>query len=316
MKKEYVIPVVLIIALSIYLLLRNTDRTNYQLPEVPVISGKEVSRIEIRRPNSTVVLTKKDNGWQIDPQGYPANETEIKYIIDTIADLGITTLVSESKDYNRYNLGEDKKIVVRAWSGDTLSREFEVGKPASTYHHTFIKLPGDERVYHAKGNFSGRLGQKMENFRDKKVLSFDQSEITGIEINKDKQSAVWVLKEVPAPETDIKPDAKGSSPGKTEIFWEDKNGKAVDNSSVNRLLNAVSSLSCESFIEDSSKDDFTGPIYSIVLTGTREYKLSIFAKTDKDSKGYPAISSENDYPFIISDSKVENIMKGKSGGGK
>lgn len=315
-RKEYVIPVVLIIALSLYLMMRSTDRTNYQLPELPAIIKKDVSKIEIKRPDSSVLLIKMDDGWEISPQGYPVNETEAGYILETIDELRITALVSEAKDYRRYDLDEDKKITVRAWSGDVLNREFQVGKPASTYQHTFVRLPGDERVYHARGNFSGRLSQKMENFRDKNVLAFDQSEITRIEINREGQSTVWVRKEVPVPDITEKQDDSEVLPEKTEIIWEDKEGKAIERSNVIRLLNAGSRLTCENYIEGAEKGDLAGPIYSIIFAGAKEYRLLIFQKKDQDLKGYPAISSENNYPFIISDHKADDIMQVDSGGGK
>jgi len=55
------------------------------------------------------------------------------------------------------------------------------------------------------------------------------------------------------------------------------------------------------------KDDLKNPTYAVALKGDKEYSLSIFAKKDKDAKTYPAISSENDYPFLLSGSQVESI---------
>ena len=52
-KKEYVILVVIIVALSLYLILRDRDRTHYQLPTVSKIAGKDISKIEILTPDAT-----------------------------------------------------------------------------------------------------------------------------------------------------------------------------------------------------------------------------------------------------------------------
>jgi hypothetical protein len=68
-------------------------------------------------------------------------------------------------------------------------------------------------------------------------------------------------------------------------------------------------LSCDKYIDDKEKESFTDPIYAIQLKGTHEYALSIFEKTEKDAKNYPAVSSENDYPFLLNDSQVDRIMK-------
>ena len=66
-------------------------------------------------------------------------------------------------------------------------------------------------------------------------------------------------------------------------------------------------LECETYITAAKKDDFKNPTCAVVLKGDKEYSLSVFAKKDKDAKTYPAISSENEYPFFLSDSQVDKI---------
>ena len=43
-KKEYIILAIIIIALSVYLVMRRSDRTLYELPEIPQVSQKEITR--------------------------------------------------------------------------------------------------------------------------------------------------------------------------------------------------------------------------------------------------------------------------------
>ena len=89
---------------------------------------KEISKVEISKQDTTIVLNRKDNSWQIMPQEYPADANQVESMLDVIEKLSLTALVSESKDYKRYQLEEDNKLIVKAWSGDTLRREFEIGK--------------------------------------------------------------------------------------------------------------------------------------------------------------------------------------------
>ncbi|NIS75020.1 MAG: DUF4340 domain-containing protein, partial [Deltaproteobacteria bacterium] len=110
-----------------------------------------MSKIEISKPEGSIILSKRDNSWYIDPKGYSAESQKIKKdMLVTIEKLTLTALVSESKTYSRYHLGNDKKISVRAWAGNKLRREFEVGKAAPSLRHTFVKIAGDDRVYHAR----------------------------------------------------------------------------------------------------------------------------------------------------------------------
>ncbi len=309
-KKEYIILVIIIIALSLYLILRNPNRTFYELPEIPSVSGKNISKIEIANTNSTITLNKIDDKWYISPEKYLADTAKVKNMLETIENLNLTVLVSESKNFERYDLNNEKKINIKAWSDDTLSREFEVGKVATSYRHTFIKIAGDDRVYHAKDNFRGKFDKTVDDLRDKSVLSFDQIEIQEIRITKDGESMVLSRKQVPVEiKTDQKSDTQSSSPPKEETVWNSADGKEIDSSITRRIIAALSNLQCEKYIGDRKKSDFLDPIYTLELKGVKEYTLSIFTQNEKDDQNYPARSSENDYPFLLSKHRAENIIK-------
>jgi hypothetical protein len=310
-KKEFILLGIVIIAVSLYLLFRTTDKTHYQLPNIPKIAEKEITKIEISKPDTSIVLDKEDNKWLIAPKGYPADTGKVKAMLDVISGLTLTALVSEAKNYHLFDLTDDKKIRIKAWAGDSLKREFEMGRTAPSWHHTFVKLAGDTRVYHADGNFKDKFDLTMEKLRDMVVLSFDQNEIQGIEITKGKQSISPARKEIPV-ETSAQETNKEKAPpapAKKETTWESSAGDKADESAVNTVLSALSNLSCEKYIEDKEKNNYTAPIYTVKIKGTKEFILSIFQKTDGDAKAYPAISSENDYPFLLSDYQAERIMK-------
>jgi len=193
-KKEYIALVVVITGLSLYLVLRSPDGARYELPEVPAIAKKDISKIEIAGFDNFILLNKADDKWHLGPEGYLANSDKVDNMLNIINELTMTALVSESKNYSRYGLDEDSKVTVKAWIGDKLVREFEVGKVATSYRHTFVRLAGDDRVYHAKGNFRNDFDQTAEALRDKTVLSFDQSVISEIQIMKGTEQLKKLLR--------------------------------------------------------------------------------------------------------------------------
>ncbi|NNL78668.1 MAG: hypothetical protein HKO68_20235, partial [Desulfobacterales bacterium] len=87
LKKEYIILALIIIALSVYLVTRSTNRTFYQLPEMPRVTQKEITRLQIIKAGAALEITKKDNTWYIAPEEYPADADKIKDMLGTIADL-------------------------------------------------------------------------------------------------------------------------------------------------------------------------------------------------------------------------------------
>lgn len=308
-KKEYVILVAIILSIALYLILRNPDRTHYKLPIVPHVAKTDISKIEISKLDTTVVLKRKDKKWYIAPEGYLANTDEVEKMLDSMEKLFVTALVSESKNYSLYDLDDDKKITVKAWAGEALRRDFDVGKTASSYQHTFLKLSGDDSVYHARGNFRGNFDQTVESLRDKTVLTFSQSEIQEIQITKGKEVIAFSRTQVPVKVSTSKEDDADSQPeAESKTVWRTADGKEGDETKLNRLLNTLSNLRCEKYIDDQKKEDFTNPVYTFQLKGAQEYDLSIFAKKDKDGKSSPAVSSENDYPFLLPEWQTKSLM--------
>jgi len=309
-KKEYIILAVIITALLLYLSQRSTDRTLYQLPDVPEISNSDITKIEINKNSTPIVLSKEADRWTIGPKKYPADTLKVKNILDVIGKLTLTALVSESKSYNRYNLDDDNKITVKAFDKDKLKLEFDIGKAASSFRHTFVKIAGDERVFHARGSFRGKFDKTLDDLRDKAVLAFKINEIREIHITKGKHKMSFSRTQSPVEVKESKKsDTSSPKAQQTEIIWQDASGKKGDNSKINRLLTTLSDLSCEKYLSGQSKDELINPVYTLLLKGSKVYKLSIFEKLDKDNEDYPAISSENSYPFMLSGSQVESIME-------
>jgi hypothetical protein len=309
-KKEYLILLLIIVALAVYLFMRKEDRTLYELPVLPGISKKDISKIEITKGNTSIVLNKKDDQWVIGSQQYPADKNKINEILDASEKLTLTALVSESKNYIRYDLTDEKKVNVKAWQADTLKRDFDVGKAASSFRHTFVKLADDERVFHARENFRNKFDQSVDNLRDKTVFSVQVSDIDQIHITKDQQSLTLNRTPVAAEETPQQTDQAAASPSPTiKAEWQTADGKIADKPGLNRLLSSLTNLRCDKFIDDRKKEDFTAPLYTVQLKGAKDYNLSIFANFKDDDPDFPAISSENDYPFLLSKAKAESIMQ-------
>lgn len=311
-KIEYIILGAFVIALSAYLAFRSSDRTRYELPELKPFSGAEVTKIEIVKRENAVTLAREGDTWQAKPQGYPADGDKVKGMLETLEKLALTAMVSESKSYDRYDLGEDRKITVKAWAGDTVRIEFDIGKAAPSFQHTFVRIAGDPRVYHARDNFRGKFDQTLDNLRDKNVLKFEKSDIQEVELTKDGEKIVLLRKDVPV---EVKPEEDAGketppSPPKPETVWETQGGRQAQQEKLDRLLTSLANLRCESYLEEKKKEDMLAPTNTIRVTGAQEHRLSIFAKTEKDDKGYPAVSSQNDYVFLLPAWQAERIMLG------
>ena len=314
-KKEYVVLLAVIIGLSAYLLTRQTDRTHYELPQLPPQGGKAITRIEITGPKGTVELAKADDNWSVGPQKHQADRAKVSPMIDTISDLSLTALVSEAKDYPRYDLDDKKKILVKAWDGSALEREFDIGKPGPSFRQTFVRLAGDPNVYQASDNFRSKFDYSAEDLRDKVVLSFSASDVSEIKLSQGGESVSLLRKEVPlenSGEPDQSEDKKdenvASAPLKGKMSWLSADGRPADNDKIDRILTTLSQLACDRFIPDRTQAEFSNPIYNLEVKGQKTYTLAIFAKENDIDTFYPATSSDSAEPFYLTEAKAKSLM--------
>jgi hypothetical protein len=308
-KKEYIILILIIIGLSAYLLMRSSDRALYQLPEIEELKQSEISKIEISQGDNSVILKKKDNQWYLEPAGYLADQTKVNAMLNVFEALTLTALVSESKDYNRYDLGAKKRINVKAWQQTTLKRNFDIGKAAASFRHTFVKLNGNSRVFHARDNFRSKFDFTIDDLRDKTVLSFKATDIQQAQVIKDAHSVKLFRNEVPVTPVATQQQKADTAPAAAVKFeWQNEEGQKGNDRNLNQLLTTLGDLKCADYINDRQKDSFSAPIYTVKLKGIQDYQLHIFAKLQTDDKKYPAVSSDSDYPFWLSENKVQQIM--------
>lgn len=314
--KNYIILGIVIVALVAYLVLHDANRSQYDLPALPEVAGQDISRIEYTAGGDPVVLTRKADDWFVGQMQWPADAAKVGPMVSTIVDLRLTALVSTAQAYVRYDLTDEKKITVSAWAGDKEVRRFDVGKAADTYRHTFVKLPEDPNVYHAMENFRRTFEHTAQALRDKKVLSVTPEGIRELTLVSADKTLTLTRQEVPV--APVETDGEAPAPGAetesdqpappTEIVWQTAAGESVDTDAVKRLLAKFSGMTCESYIDDRKKEALENPETVITLLGDNAYTLSVFAKENTDT-GHPAVSSENNYPFILQDRVIEDIRK-------
>ena len=309
-KIEFLLLAAVIVAAAAYLMLRTEDRTGYVLPELPEVSKKEITRIEILKGEKTVSLSQKEDRWFIFPAEFPADRDKTSDLLDSLARLTLSARVSETKNYERYDLGDDKKIHVKAFAGEKVLRDFAIGSTASTFRHTHVKIAGDPNVYQAQGNFKSKFDVTADALRDLTVLSFETTAVKELSLRFGEKSA-RVMKKNP-PEDPPKGETK---PGKIEpvaspkeaVAWETEDGTPVDEARLRRILGALANLKCQKFIQGRNRGDFRDPEIEIIVKADAEHSLMLFKKTDKEAKEQPGISSENASPFILADHQLQEL---------
>lgn len=316
-KKEYIILGIAIAVLAAYLALHRTNQTHYKLPVIKKLTDVHIDDIKITKGDKNMELKKTDDRWLIYPKKYPADKNKIDPMVNIIKNLTVTAMVSETgSSYARYELDPKNKITVQAKADGKLLRAFDIGKVAPSNRHTFIKLPDDKRVYHAQENFRSKFDKSIDDLRDKTVLHVDRNQIHRVEIKNKDGKVMLSMQQVPAEE---KANAESKSKEKVKaasvksvapkLVWQDAAGNPVKDADVKNFFNNVSNLKCQSYITGKTKDDFKNPLYTVTMSGTQTYTLSLFPKINKNDDTYPATSSESDYVFTLPVYKVNSMIK-------
>ncbi len=306
MKKEYIILVLVIALLSVYIYFQKTDKTHYTLPDIAKIDIEDITGLNVKKGEQELVLQREEDQWLILPEKYQADNEAVKKMLDIISAPILTAMASESKNYSIYELGEEKGIKATIFKGDTVLRKLEIGKTASSYRHTFVKLEDDSRIYHAEQNFRGHFDKNIPELRDRQVMKIEEdvSEIiltsgeknfhitrgaTPVDVNLTNDSAEKDKEAPPPPE----------SPK-----WMTKDGRAVKEKEIDTLIKTLSALKCDEFLEGKKKEDYQTPSFTVSLKGAKNYEFFLY---DKQNTKFIGASSENNYPFLISEWTAKKI---------
>jgi hypothetical protein len=276
----------------------------YKVPKLALIEKDSIDKLVFTNTHGTFALEKdKDDAtkWRIMPEGYPVAPAHINAMLDDISGLTISELISEKKQYDRYELDGKNKIHVTAYIGETLVREFDIGKPSSTYSHTYVTLKDNPDIYSVKGNLQSLFNKDIGELRDDKVLSYPKDEITEIILEFDDQ-VVMISKQ-------LKELGENGAPTGEDVWFSDTIKGPVRKKAVDDILNTMGNLVCEEYTPDIEKSDLEAqPFdYRITARGKKDYVLTIFDHPG-DNK-YPAYSSESEYAFKLIGWRATKMMK-------
>ncbi|MCF8044870.1 MAG: DUF4340 domain-containing protein [Desulfarculaceae bacterium] len=293
MKKEYIFLSVIIVALCAYLFLHSSGESNYTLPEIETVKASDIKRFEISRTGGTVTIVRQDGNWVVSDKKYPADKEKIKKMGEAVEGLELTALVSENEDFQRYDLDRQNRVQVLAASDSGKETRIMIGKVAPTRNHTFVKLEGDDRIYHASGNLEKLFDRTVSEIRDKQVVTIDPSNITGLKIRKQGR-------EMHLERTEQENGQTGA--------WKSADASDIDENAVESLLSKLSDLTCSRYLDPEQGPTKAAEdlLAAIELKGNQSVRIELFEKNKEEL--YPGRSSQNQYPFLLKDFQAENIL--------
>ena len=279
---NFVLPAVIIVAVSLYLTFRNTDRLLYDLPQLEKYSTSQVSMIKITKGDNELVVTRKDDGWVLGSNEYPAAPAQVDAMLNTLVNINITDLVSETSTYSRFELDPESVLRVITYKDGSIIQAIDIGKEARTYQHTYVRIENDSNVYQAEGNLGNTFPVTADALRDKIVLVFDPALVSQINVR--------TLTE------ELTLDKRPSLEEGGVASWSTSKGLDWDSVAVEEALQQLSDLSTFRFADEGVSLGNTILGLDFISEDGEEQSLRIF---EKQGNSYPGHSSDSSYTFLL-----------------
>jgi len=185
-----------------------------------------------------IVLEKRADKWRLlEPVDAPATRWRTQNAADTFTRLTfIRKHAPDDEDFPKDDLtrlSEPLGVVTLADDKEA-TYTINVGRNPPGSKHTYVQLAGDEHVYVVDANLLETLARDVGDYRDTRVIDFDTANAVRVEVRGDRNFRLvkikdkWVL------------DSPVSAP--------------ADAGAVSSLLNAISGIRAEKFVDDAPTD--------------------------------------------------------------
>ncbi len=180
------------------------------------VSRVEVIRHDLPAPEQRVVLERRANGWRVtSPVDAPASEPMVDAILGVLGELAVTPSAEAAPSHG---VARQTAIEVAAWSGEERRSAFTLG--AQRRGETSVTVPGDERLFVARGRCRRPFEAPLAELRDPVITDLDVAKVARVRFS----NAAGVLDLVPAAREPGLFAKRGAAP---RSFDEERAGKAV-----------------------------------------------------------------------------------------
>ncbi len=246
-----------------------------------------------------VTLQKKGDNWELTkPLSAPANQANIKSLVENIQKIELSALIAQGTEtYKKYELDGEKSVHAQAFKGDEKVLDVFFGKSGS--RGQMARVAGTDAVYAAKGYSSYQWAREIKNWRDTEILKFEDGNAISVEIENPngkfsftKQDDEWAGSFYP----------RGDN-GK--LAAKAKDWELFDGGKVKNMLRAYKNLKASDFAEkgaDTGVDEplTHGGVVRIKLkddTGDFTVKLG---KTQEGSNRYAVQEGGDGTVYVVS----------------
>jgi len=280
--KRTIIMLLAFVALTVSAILSATVSTTKEGPvlQLPAVNKDDITKIEAIGGKNPVTLEKKSDGWKV--MSKAADENIIKTVLDTIAGLSFSSMISNNPGlFEKYAVSDkDMTIVVSTSKGEAW--RLIVGKGSSDNRGNYVRLPNDNKVFVSIGRLGALFERDVNKWRDRTIVKADKDKATQLSLTDrngagfsfKKEDNKWVFDPVP---DKLPPDYK------------------LDSQKVDSAVRAIASLNAADFVDSNPPLADMGldpPLTKATLNLSDGSTITVLAGTDTEQKFYAKIQDK------------------------
>ena len=244
------------------------DTTTVKILNIPEDQFQE---IDIKKLTGETLHLSRDGGkWRLTaPTALPADQDAVSSMVSTLGTLNADKVVEDNAtDLQPYGL-KIPTLEVEIKRKDGKSDKLLIGDDTPTGSGAYAKLPNDPRVFSIGSSGKTALDKRVDDLRDKRLLTFDQDKLTRVELEAKGQTIEF---------------GKNSA-GEWQIVKP--RPLRADSSAVNTLVDKLRDTKMDVLATDDAAKAFaSGTRVAVVSVTDAGGNQSIEIRKDKDKNTY------------------------------
>jgi hypothetical protein len=307
MKKKAIITIMLILALTAALVIKNYGTRS----TVPELEGwyEPADEMIIKGTGLSLSLVRKENSWFINEQAYPGDAELIESLERKARDFKLLDLVSEKGYYDKYDLTDEKGISVTVKGKGKVLRKILIGKAGSINSHSYLKVDDRKEIFLASGIMKSDFNLPVSDLRNKVVFDIKSPDIKSFSINYGGKNFEFQLNPAKSGTEKKQDNTETKQKEKSQPKWICKGYEKMNlnDAAIDSVAALFSPLRAAEFPEVTDKKTSGNSLCKVtILYDTKKIELEIYSKKDKEMN--LASTSESKYIFTLGSWQTEKLF--------
>ena len=153
-------------------------------PKLMDIPEAQIEGIDLKKKDGSALTLQRQNGkWTITaPEALPADQDSVNGVASSLSPVTADSVVEDKPaDLNKYGLNAPSlTVTIHEKNGKSDQLVFGDDVPAGSL--VYARTGSGPRIYTVASSVKTSLDKSLNDLRDKRLLTFDQNQLTGIEI--------------------------------------------------------------------------------------------------------------------------------------